>query len=223
MQQVRLVATLVLVFSGLLVAPPGAHAVPGVCPPICDAIPDAAWPESGSIPLASVYRWPSLAGVAVTAPAPRFEFESWCVTPAPAADPRRYAVAARATVPDQDGQWNLQVQVIHWRGDTLTGGQAALQVLEEARIALATCHLTGANASPSITTSTVDQIGAVISDAGSRVMHTYLLADAASSTVVEIALWTTLPTQVDWRAVPDKRVFEAMAAPLCAAYAGSCR
>lgn len=221
--QVRWVATLALVVSGLFVTPGGAHAVPGFCPPICDAIPDSAWIEPGSLPLAPIYRWPALTGVAVTAPAPRFEFESWCVTPASTTDPRRYAVAARAAVPNPDGQWNLQVQVIHWRGDTLTGGKAALETLEKARIALATCHLTGPGASPSLTTSEVDRIATVITDAGSRVMHAYLLADPASSTVVEVALWTTLPTQVEWRAPSDAEVLDAMAAPLCTAYLGSCR
>ena len=97
--QVRWVATLALVVSGLFVTPGGAHAVPGFCPPICDAIPDSAWIEPGSLPLAPIYRWPALTGVAVTAPAPRFEFESWCVTPASTSDPRRYAVAARAETP----------------------------------------------------------------------------------------------------------------------------
>ena len=181
----RWMLTLALAFSGAFLAPAGASAVPGFCPPACDAIPDSAWVEPGSLPLSSIYRWPALPGLAVTAPAPRFEFESWCVTPDSSSDPRRYAVAARAAVPNPDGQWNLQVQVIHWRGDTLAGGKATLETLEKARIALATCHLSGA--SPSLTTSEVDRIATVISDAGSRVMHAYLLADPASSTVVEVA------------------------------------
>ena len=219
----RFVVTLALALSGLVFAPGPAHAVPGFCPPICDAIPDSAWIEPGSVPLAPVYRWPGLAGVAVTASAPRFEFESWCVTPDSAGDPRRYAVSARATVPNPDGQWNLQVQVMHWRGDTLTGGNTALETLENARLALRTCHLGGPDLSPSVTTNQVDRIATVITDGGSRVMHAYLLADPASSTVVELALWTTLPSQVEWRAVPDTQVLDAMAAPLCDAYLGSCR
>ncbi|WP_335332612.1 ATPase [Mycobacterium kyogaense] len=212
--------TLAVAFSGVFLVPGGANAVPGFCPPTCDAIPDSAWVEPSSLPLASIYRWPSLPGLAVTAPAPRFEFESWCVTPDSSSDPRRYAVAARATAPNPDGQWNLQVQVIHWRGDTVTGGQTTLEVLEKARIALATC---GDGVSPSLTTHEVDRIAAVISETGSRVMRVYLLADPASSTIVEVALWTTLPARVEWRAVPDAQVFETMAAPLCAAYLGSCR
>lgn len=211
---------LALAFSGLFVAPGGAVAVPGFCPPTCDAIPDSAWIDPDSLPLAPIYRWPALAGIAVTAPAPRFEFESWCVTPDSVSDPRRYAVAARAAVPNPDGQWNVQVQVVHWRGDTVTGGRTALEVLEKARIALTTC---GGGVSPSLTTSEVDRIAAVISDTGSRVMRAYLLADPASSTIVEVALWTTLPAQVEWRAVADAQVLDAMATPLCTAYLGSCR
>lgn len=212
--------TVALAVTGLVFSPGAANAVPGFCPPTCDAIPDSAWAESSSLPMAKVYRWPSLSGLAVTAPAPRFEFESWCVTPDSATDPRRYAVAARAAVPNPDGQWNLQVQVLHWRGDTVTGGQTALEVLDKARIALASC---AAGVSPSLTTNESDRVGAVISETGSRVMRVYLLADPASSTVVEVALWTTLPTQVEWRPVPDTQVFDAIAAPLCTAYLGSCR
>ena len=59
--------TLALAFSGVFLASGEADAVPGLCPPTCDAIPDAAWVESSSLPLASIYRWPSLAGLAATA------------------------------------------------------------------------------------------------------------------------------------------------------------
>ena len=37
----------------------------------------------------------------------------------------------------------------------------------------------------------------MISDAGDQVMHEYLLADPDSSTVVELAMWSSLPPQVD--------------------------
>jgi hypothetical protein len=36
-------------------------------------------------------------------------------------------------------------------------------------------------------------------------------------------MWTTLPKAVEWRAVPDPVVFDAMGDPLCTAYVGSCR
>ena len=212
-----------LAVCGLVVTPGLARPVPGFCPPFCDAIPDSAWIESSSLPLFPVYRWPGLAGLAVTATAPRFEFETWCAGPRGADDPRDYAVAARAGVPNPAGQWNLRVQVMHWRGDTVTGGRTALELLEKARIALTGCHTTAPRVSPSTTTNEAQRLAAVISEPGRRVMHTYLLAHPGSSTLVELALWSTTPVLVEWPAVADARVFDAMVEPLCAAYLGSCR
>src|SRR6188472_4256754 len=189
---------------GLTIAPGAdwpARAVPGVCPPICDAIPDSAWIAPTSIPLYAVYQWPGLAGLSVTAPSPRFGFEALCGSPPVANDPRAYAVSARSVVLHPAGQWNLLVQVIHWRGDTATAGAT----------------------SPSVTTDDQGRIVAVISDAGHQVMHEYLLADPDSSTIVELAMWSSLPPQVEWPAVADAQVLDAMAAPLCNAYLGSCR
>lgn len=220
---VRFMLAVALAVCGLIGAPGGARAVPGVCPPMCDAIPDIAWIEPSSVPLFPVYRWPGLAGLAVTAPAPRFEFETWCASPRTPDDPRDYAVAARAVVSNPAGQWNLAVQVMHWRGDTVTGGRIALQVLEKARITLGTCHRSAAGVSPSVTTSTANDLAAVISDSGRRVMHTYLVAEPANSTLVELTLWSTVPVLVEWAPVADMQVLDAMAAPLCAAYLGSCR
>ena len=215
-----------LATCGLAIAPIAgwqARAVPGACPPICDAIPDSAWVDPTAIPLYPVYRWPGLAGLAVTAPSPRFGFEALCTSPPVANDPRAYAVAARSVVLHPEGQWNLLVQVVHWRGDTGTGGDTTLTTLETARSRLRDCQLTAALTSPSITTNDPERIGAVISDAGDQVMHEYLLADPDSSTIVELALWSSLPTQVDWPAVADAQVLDAMAAPLCSAYIRSCR
>ena len=126
-------ATLLLALSGVFVTPGGAQAVPGFCPPICDAIPDSAWIEPGSLPL--------VADLPVACPGRGRRHRDQrrgssssrgASAPASSTDPRRYAVAARAAVPNPDGQWNLQVQVIHWRGDTVTGGKAALETLEKA-------------------------------------------------------------------------------------------
>jgi hypothetical protein len=36
-------------------------------------------------------------------------------------------------------------------------------------------------------------------------------------------MWASVPPRVDWPAVPDAEMFEAMAAPLCSGYLGSCR
>ena len=61
-----------------------AYALPRDCPPNCDRIPDSAWIDSTTIPLYSAYRWPGLAGVAVTATNPRFRFEeAWRTPPVP--------------------------------------------------------------------------------------------------------------------------------------------
>jgi hypothetical protein len=211
-----------LVTCGLVIAPT-AHAVPGVCPPICDAIPDSAWIAPTSIPLYPVYQWPGLAVLAVTAPSPRFGFEALCGSPPVADDARAYAVAARSVVLHPEGQWNLLVQVVHWRGDTATGGPTALGTLDTAMSRLRDCQSTAAKASPSITTTSPTRIAAVISDTGHQVMHEYLLAHPESSTVVELAMWSSLPPQVDWPAVADAQVLDAMAAALCNAYLGSCR
>ena len=212
-----------LAICALAIAPTPARAVPGVCPPICDAIPDSAWVDPTAIPLYPVYRWPGLAGLSVTAPSPRFGFEALCGSPPVAEDARAYVVGARSVVLHPDGQWNLLVQVMHWRGDTATGGPTALVTLETARARLRDCQSTSAQTSPSITTNDPQRIAAVISEAGDQVMHEYLLADPDSSTIVELAMWSSLPQQVDWPAVADAQVLDAMAQPLCSAYMGSCR
>jgi hypothetical protein len=220
---VRLLLAVAVAACGLAIAPSAgwqARAVPGVCPPICDAIPDSAWVNPTALPLYPVYRWPGLAGLAVTAPSPRFGFEAPCGSPQVAKDPRAYAVGARSVVLHPEGQWNLLVQVIHWRGDTATGGTTTLTTLETARSRLRACQ---SNASPSITTDDAQRIAAVISVAGKQVMHEYLLAHPNSSTVVELAMWSSLPVQVVWPAVPDAKILDAMAAPLCSAYIRSCR
>ena len=222
----RLLLAVAMATFGLTIGPGAgwpARAVPGVCPPICDAIPDSAWIAPTSIPMYPVYRWPGLAGLSVTAPSPRFGFEAICGSPPVAGDPRAYTVSARSVVLHSAGQWNLLVQVIHWRGDTATGGPTALNTLETARSRLRDCQSTAAAASPSITTDDQRRIVAVISDAGHQVMHEYLLAHPDSSTIVDLAMWSSLPAEVDWPAVADAQVLTAMEAPLCDAYLGSCR
>ncbi len=199
------------------------NAVPGVCPPICDAIPDSAWIPPTSVPLYPVYRWPGLAGVAVTAQNPRFAFEEVCASPPVPGDARDYAVAARAVVSNPDGQWQLRAQIIHWRGDTSHGGPTASATLAQARTRLRQCQVTAPLASPSVTTDDPLRVAALLSVAGQRVMHQYLLAHPSSSTIVELAMWSTLPPQVGWPGVPDAQVLDAMAAPLCDAYLESCR
>ena len=205
------------------VLPVPAAAAPGACPPFCDAIPDSAWMDSAAIPLASVYRWPGLAGLAVTASAPRFAFEDLCASPLVPDDARNYAVAERADVVNPKGQWQLQAQVVHWRGDTGWAGATAETVFEQAKQRLRACQRTVPTASPSLTTDDEDRIAAVISRTGDRVMHQYLLIHPSSSTIVELALWSALPPAVPWPTTSDAEVLDAMTAPLCNAYLGSCR
>lgn len=220
----RAMVAVALALCGMVIAPATpARAVPGFCPPVCDAIPDSAWIDPAAIPLYPVYRWPGLAGLAVTAPSPRFGFEALCASPPVADDPRAYAVAARSGVLTADGQWNLAVQILHWRGDTATGGPTTLSVVDAARARLRDCQRTAPATSPSITTAEPGRLAAVISVPGKQVMHEYLLAQPAGNTVVELAMWAPLPARVPWPAVPDAQVLDAMAAPLCNAYLGSCR
>ena len=219
----RLLLALAIATCGFAIAPATVSAVPGICPPICDSIPDSAWIAPTAVPLNEVYHWPGLAGLAVRAPAPRFTFEEMCASPPLVGDARDYAVAAQATVTNPPGQWQLRVQVVHWRGPTAQFGPTATQSLDLARARLRDCQVTAPLASPSITTSDPSRLAAVISLPGQRVLHQYLFAHASSSTVVELAMWSSLPPLVRWPAVPDARVFDAMAAPLCDAYLGSCR
>lgn len=220
----RLLLAVALAVLGLAVTPgPPAGAVPGVCPPICDAIPDPAWPVSSSLPLYSVYRWPGLAGLAVTAPEPRFMFEELCGSPPVLADPREYVVAARAEIGNPAGQWQLRAQVLHWRGDVVYNAPLTLSVFGTAQSRLRSCQLTAPQVSPSITTADTERLAAVISVPGQKVVHQYLLAHPTSGSMVELAMWSTLPVQVPWIAPPDAQVLEALAAPLCVAYLGSCR
>jgi hypothetical protein len=137
-----------------------AYALPMDCPPNCDRIPDSAWIEPTALPLYSTYHWPGLAGVAVTVTNPRFRFEETCGTPPGSDDPRQFAVAARAVVPQPEGQWQLQVQVVHWRGETWRGGQLASAVFDNAVAALRGCQLTSPLTSPSVTTDALGRMAA---------------------------------------------------------------
>jgi hypothetical protein len=221
---VRGLQAVLLICGGLLIAPPAA-ALPETCPPLCDRIPATAWPATASIPLDNVYHWPRLAGVAVPAPASRFRFEEVCVSPQPPNDPRGYAVTAKAVIGQPGGQWQLQAQVMHWRGDTGQGGQAAQSVFNSADVALRLCQVTTPPLTVSITTDQPDRLAAVITGPG-NVIHQYLLSHPQSSTVSELALWDVpapgLPPQVPWPAMADSQVFDAMSAPLCGAYLSSC-
>ena len=75
-------------------------------------------------------------------------------------------------------------------------------------------------ASPSVTTLEPDRLAAVVS--GPVILHQYLVANPANSTVTELALWSTAPPLTAWPASADDTVLDALGAPLCTAYIGSC-
>ena len=210
----------VLLAGGLAVAPL-AHPDSETCPPVCDKIPDTAWIPPQGVPLNSTYRWPSLAGIAVplTGSTPRFRFEELCATPEFPQDTRDSAVAARASVANPQDQWQLQAQVLHWRGDTARGGQNVMSVFNIATAALRGCQLGSPAQSPSVTADGTNRLAVVIS--GPVIMHTYLVAHPQSSTLTELTLWSTSP-QVPWPVLSDDQVLDAMTTPLCEAYISSC-
>jgi len=224
MVHMRVMLAAILVAGGLvvtvLVLPP-AHAEPGTCPPVCDQIPGTAWMHQRAIPLDSVYGWPPLAGaaVAVIGTTPRFRFEDVCGTPAFPQDSRNSAVAGRVIAAHPDGQWQLQAQILHWRGDTARGGAIAAGVFATAVAALRACQLGAPAQSPSVTDDEQTRMAAVIS--GPVVMHTYLVAHVSSSTLSELTLWSSSPA-VQWPVISDTAVLDAMTTPLCEAYIGSC-
>lgn len=200
------------------------RAEPQACPPACDQIPAAAWLQSRSIPLDATYHWPAPSTVAVVltgeAPGPRFRFEELCATPVLPQDPRRYAVASRATVTNPDGQWQLQAHVLHWRGETTHGGQMVTAVFNAAGILLRSCQLGAPTESPSITLDQPNRLAAAIS--GPVLMHTYLVAHPQSSTISELTLWASSPPQLAWPSTSADQVLAAMTAALCTAYIASC-
>lgn len=216
----RMALTTVLLASCVALAPPVAAEPAGTCPPACNRIPEAAWVKPSAIPLDSVYRWPELAGLAVTARPARFRFEEECGTPAVAGDPRGYAVAEKATVSTESGQWQLQAQVVHWRGDTWLGGELAQGAVAAAMSALRDCQAGNPAASASLVVDQPDRFAAVIS--GPVILHEYLLADPVNSTVTELALWSQAPVRTPWPTVTDTAVLDALGTPLCTAYIGSC-
>ena len=190
------------------------------CPPACNRIPDTAWIAPSAIPLHSVYAWPKLAGLSVTARPARFRFEELCGTPTAAGDPRAYAVAERSQVSNPSGEWQLQAQVLHWPGETWRGGQWAQETVVAAVAALKSCQAGNPSASASLVVNEPDRVAAAVS--GPVVLHEYLLADPFNSTVTELALWSEAPTRTPWPSVTDSAVLDALGAPLCTAYIGSC-
>lgn len=209
------------VASGLLLAPPSpAEPTGNTCPPACNRIPPSAWIAPAAIPLDGRYEWQPLAGLAVTAHTPRFRFEELCGSPAAAQDPRNYAVAERSVITHPAGQWQLQAQILHWRGETWRGGELAREAVAAAAAGLRACQQTNPGASPSATLDEPERLAAVIS--GPVILHEYLLADTVSSTVTELALWAAAPPATPYPTLSDSAILDSLGAPLCAAYLGSC-
>lgn len=208
-----------------LLSQPIARADPDTCPPTCDRIPATAWIDPAAIPLAARYAWPNLASTAVVVQRPRFRFEEVCASPPTLGDPRDFSVAAKATIANPPDQWQLQVQVLHWRGESWYGGQLADQVVRSAAAALQACQVTAPQASPSITTGEPGRLASVISIGGttSTVLHQYLVSHPQSGTLAELAMWASSPPAEEWPVIPDTQVLDALVAPLCAAYIASCR
>ncbi|HUM00036.1 MAG TPA: ATPase, partial [Mycobacterium sp.] len=154
-----------------------ARADPTTCPPNCDRIPATAWVDPVAIPLSAKYNWPDLAGIATAQQRTRFYFEDVCASPSAPNDPRAYAVAAKATVANPPGQWQLHVQVLHWRGEAWYSGQLAEGVISSASAALHACQVTAPQASPSLTTDEPGGLAAVLSVAGTApsMVHQYLV------------------------------------------------
>ena len=214
--------------------PPQTHMAPYNCPPACDRIPDSAWIDPTAIPLYSTYSWPPLSGLAVTPSTPRFRFEEFCGTAPTQQDPRDNAVAAKATYTNPPDQWQLQAQVMHWRGDPWIGGQYASTTMDSAAAALRACQLSTPQVSVSVTTNKEEgqqnpsqpgeRLAAVISVGGAKpfIVHQYLVSDLRNSTIVEVAMWAQSPPTVGWPETNDDQLFDAMIAPLCTAYVHSC-
>ncbi|MBV8930565.1 MAG: ATPase, partial [Mycobacteriaceae bacterium] len=122
------------------------------------------------------------------------------------------------------GQWQLQVQVFHWRGEVWRAGQNSDAVVAAAATALRACQQTVPSVSPSITLEQTGRVAAVISVGGAlpQVAHEYLVSHPLSGTLVELAMWATSPPLVGWPTVADEKILDALTAPLCAAYTGSC-
>lgn len=216
----RMALTTVVLASCIAIAPPVSAEPASTCPPACNRIPATAWIPPAAIPLNSVYSWPQLAGLAVTARPPRFRFEELCGTRTVPADPRSYAVAERSQVSQPPGQWQLQSQVLHWPGETWWGGQLAQDTVTAAVAAVKACQATNPAASASLVVDEPNRLAVAVS--GPVVLHEYVVADPVNSTVTELALWSTSPALTPWPAVTDTAVLDALAAPLCTAYLDSC-
>lgn len=213
-------------------APNPNRPINGNCPPACTQIPDTAWIAATSIPLYDKYSWPPLGPLSEPVSEPRFESDELCAAGPSADDERDNAIAAHIVLPQPPGQWQLQVQIVHWRGDPWIAGQQASAVMDAATSLLrdkcsynspgvsvsrfATQNLPGGHPGQSVS--------AVITETGDTplVAHEYLVSDLRNNTVVEVAMWSISPPKLDWPPIGDDQLLADMVAPLCTAYVNSC-
>lgn len=213
-------------------APDPNRPLQGNCPPACTQIPDSAWIDPSTIPLYASYRWAPLAPLSEPVSGTKFLADELCAAGPQDSDERAGAITARIILPNPPGQWQLQVQILHWRGDPWIAGQRASAVMDAAVSLLrdkcsfaapgvsvtriAEQNVPGGNPGQSLT--------ATITEAGSssRVAHIYLISDLRNSTVVELALSSASPPVVEWPHVNDDQLLAAMVTPLCTAYVNSC-
>ncbi|WP_157626091.1 ATPase [Mycobacterium sp. 155] len=169
----------------------------GNCPPACTKIPDSAWMAPHTIPLYDKYSWPQLGPLSEAVSSPRFKSDKLCAAAPLAAEEHDSALASRVILPNPPGQWQLQVQILHWRGDPWVGGQRASAVMDSATALLRNnCSFNAPGVSVSrITEQSVpghpgQSLAAVITMGGAAplVAYEYLVSDLRNGTVVELAM-----------------------------------
>ena len=138
------------------------------------------------MPLYNDYSWAALAPLSEPVSSPRFEADDLCAAGPAADDERASALAARTILPNLPGQWQLQVQILHWRGDPWIAGQRASAVMDSATSMVRNnCSSTA----PEVSVSRVAEqnvpghpgqsLTAVITEIGNtpRIAHEYLVSD----------------------------------------------
>ena len=169
------------------------------------------------------YSWPQLGPLSEAVSSPRFKSDELCAAAPLSVEERDSALASQVILPNPPGQWQLQVQILHWRGDPWVAGQRASAVMDSATALLRNnCSFNAPGVSVSrITEQSVpghpgESLAAVITMGGATplVAHEYLVSDLRNSTVVELAMWSTSPAAVDWPTMDDDQLLADMVAPL---------
>jgi hypothetical protein len=195
---------------------------------MCSQIPDSAWIASSAIPLSDKYSWPQLAPLTEPVTNPRFEIDDLCSAGPATEDERGSAIAAHVILPEPPGQWQLQVQIMHWRGDPWIAGQQASAAMDAATALLRNNCSLGTSVSriaeQNVPGHPGQSLAAVITRGGTAplITHEYLVSDLRNSTVVELAMSSSSPPATDWPSINDDQLLADMVTPLCTAYVNSC-